>query len=134
MTALAKDRDTPCRTGNVFEDPVAANAKLYIGSLVALNATGFAVPGSTATTLRARGRAEIQVNNTGGADGAITVKVKRGVYKFVNLAADAITRADIGAQAFIVDDQTVARTNGTGTRSVAGLIRQVDSDGAWVEV
>ena len=28
--------------------------------------------------------------------------------------------ADVGASAYIVDDQTVAKTNGTSTRSVAG--------------
>jgi hypothetical protein len=27
----------------------------------------------------------------------------------------------------------VAKTNGTATRSPAGIVRQVDSDGVWVE-
>jgi hypothetical protein len=34
----------------------------------------------------------------------------------------------------VVDDQTVAKTNGSSTRSVAGIVRQVDSDGVWVEI
>ena len=33
----------------------------------------------------------------------------------------------------LVDDQTVAKTNGGSTRSVAGICRGVDSDGVWVE-
>ncbi|MCY1460857.1 hypothetical protein D9M71_784510 [compost metagenome] len=57
------------------------------------------------------------------------------MFAFANSAAgDEITRADIGATAYIVDDQTVAKTDGTSTRSVAGTIRDVDSDGVWVEI
>jgi hypothetical protein len=33
----------------------------------------------------------------------------------------------------VVDDQTVAKTNGSSSRSVAGIIRDVDADGVWVE-
>jgi hypothetical protein len=32
-----------------------------------------------------------------------------------------------------VDDQTVAKTDGSTTRSVAGIVRGVDTDGVWVE-
>ncbi|MFB0515162.1 MAG: hypothetical protein ACETWG_00985, partial [Candidatus Neomarinimicrobiota bacterium] len=35
---------------------------------------------------------------------------------------------------YIVDDQTVAKTDGTGTRSPAGFIEDVDSNGVWVLV
>jgi hypothetical protein len=34
---------------------------------------------------------------------------------------------------FIVDDETVAKTNGSSTRSVAGICRGVDAQGVWVE-
>ena len=40
----------------------------------------------------------------------------------------------VGATVFLVDDNTVALTNGGGTRSVAGVVWQVDSDGVWVEL
>ena len=48
-------------------------------------------------------------------------------------AADAITLADIGKDCFIVDDQTVAKTDGAGTRSRAGRVFDVDADGVWVD-
>jgi hypothetical protein len=48
--------------------------------------------------------------------------------------ADAISTANIGADCYIVDDQTVALTNGTNTRSVAGKIFDVDSAGVWVDM
>lgn len=134
MVALAKDRNTPARDGDTFDFGVAAGVKIFAGALVALNATGFATPGAVATTLISIGRAEEQVDNTGGADGAVTVKIRKGVFRFLNSAAgDEIVATDIGADCFIVDDQTVAKTNGTATRSVAGKVVDLDAQGVWVE-
>ena len=48
-------------------------------------------------------------------------------------AGDLITIADIGKACFIVDDQTVAKTDGTGTRSRAGIVDGIEaSGGVWV--
>lgn len=133
--ALTKDRNTLRRDGVQFNDPVAASTRIYAGSLMCLDASGNAVPGSTATTLTARGVAQEQVDNSAGIAGALRIESRRGVFPFANSAsADEITRADIGANAYIVDDQTVAKTDGTATRSVAGVIRDVDSDGVWIEI
>ena len=100
-----------------------------------LDASGNAVPGSTATTLTVRGVAQEQVDNRDGAAGDLRVETRRGVFPFANSAStDEITRADIGNSAYIVDDETVAKTNGTSTRSVAGVIRDVDDSGVWVEI
>lgn len=135
MTALSKDRNTPRRDGIQFSDPVAASTTIFAGSLVCLNASGYAVPGSTATTLRARGVAQERVDNSAGGAGALNVETRRGLFPFANSAStDQISRADIGNSAYIVDDQTVAKTNGTSTRSVAGTIRDVDDAGVWVEI
>ena len=135
MTALTKDRNTPRRNGVQFNDPVAASTRIFAGSLLCLNAAGFAVPGSTSATLKARGIAEEQVDNRDGAAGALRIESRRGVFPFANSAsADEITRADIGNTAYIVDDQTVAKTSATNTRSVAGIIRDVDEAGVWVEI
>lgn len=135
MTALAAPRSTQLRENAAVEShPVKAGAKIFAGALVALDATGYAVPGSTATTLKAVGRAEATVDNTGGASGDLNVKVRRGVLCFANSAAgDLIARAEVLGTAYIVDDQTVAKTNGGGTRSVAGTIRDVDAQGVWVQ-
>jgi hypothetical protein len=131
--ALSTDRNTPVRTGDNVVHPIAAAKKIYAGALVALNATGYAEPGSTATTLTAAGRAEAQVDNSLGANGALTITVRRGVFRFSN-HSDAVTRSEIGKSCYIVDDQTVAKTNGTSTRSVAGKVIDLDSSGVWVEV
>ncbi|MBN8917746.1 MAG: hypothetical protein J0I31_19285 [Rhizobiales bacterium] len=134
MVALTSDRNTPARSGDIREFPVAAGAVIYAGALVALNASGYAVPAATATTLKVVGRAEQAVDNTGGAAGAVTAKVGAGIYRFGNsTSTDAIADTDIGADCYAVDDQTVAKTSGSSTRSVAGKVFDVDALGVWVK-
>lgn len=133
MAALTAARNTKERIGEVFDFPVKGSTTCYGGGLAVLNA-GYAAPGTAATGLVAIGRFEESVANT-GADGAVKVRVKRGTFKFLNSAAgDAIAQADVGADCYIVDDQTVAKTNGTNTRSRAGKIEGVDADGVWVQL
>lgn len=133
MTALTQDRNTLRREGQLLEPPVAAATKIYGGSIVAINAAGYAVPGATATTLKAAGVAEQRADNSAGAAGDIRVRVRKGPHVFANsTSTDAIALTDIGADCYIVDDQTVAKTNGTNTRSVAGKVFDVDAGGVWV--
>lgn len=133
MAALTAGRNTPARTGDVREVPVKADAKIFAGAMVAIDATGYAVPASTSTTLKVIGRADARADNTGGADGAIKVKGRAGIFRFANsAAADLIALADVGSTCYAVDDQTVAKTNGTNTRSAAGTIFDVDALGVWV--
>lgn len=135
MTALTQDRNTPRRVGEIFNAPVAATTKIYAGSLVCLNSSGYAVPGSTATTLIPVGRATEQVDNSSGSNGDLTIDIERGVFRYGNSAStDLIARTEIGKVVYIVDDQTVAKTNGSNTRSRAGFVWDVDSTGVWVLV
>lgn len=114
--------------------PVAANTLIHGGALVALNASGLAVPGSVAANLRAAGRAQATADNTGGAAGAMILEIKRGVFRFKNHAADAIVQADLLADCYIVDDQTVAKTSATNTRSKAGKVLEIEGESVWVEI
>jgi hypothetical protein len=135
MAALTNARTTPQRESRTFARKVAGTKKIFEGALVCLNATGFATPGAVATTLIADGIALSTVDNTAGADGDLTVETRKGTFRFANSAAgDAITQADIGKTAYVVDDQTVAKTNGTNTRSAAGTIMDVDAVGVWVKI
>jgi hypothetical protein len=134
MSVLTSDRATVERSGHTLVLLAAAAKKFFVGALVASDANGNATPGATATTLRGVGRAEEYLDNSSGAAGADTVKIKKGIFKYANSAAtDQITAADIGNDCYIVDDQTVAKTSGTGTRSVAGPVFDVDPDGVWVD-
>ncbi len=114
--------------------PVKGSTRILSGALVALNA-GFAAPGATATGRIAVGVAQETVDNTGGADGAKRVRVFAGVFQFKNSSAgDLIAQADVGTDCFIVDDETVAKTNGGATRSRAGRVIAVDAAGVWVQL
>lgn len=132
MSALTKDRNTPRREGGTLTIGVAAGKKIYAGSLVALDASGYATPGATATTIKGLGRAERQADNTSGQSGDVTVEVAKGVFRFANDGANPVSASQIGSSCYIVDDQSVAATDGTGTRSVAAVVFDVDSDGVWV--
>lgn len=132
MTALTKDRNTARSSGDIKQLGVAAAVLIYAGAMVMRNTAGFATKGQTALNLVGVGRAEERV--TGGASaGDEAIKVRTGVFQFANSAAgDLITIADIGQPAYAVDDQTVAKTSGTGTRSIAGFIEAVDAQGVHV--
>ncbi len=134
MTALTADRATPRRHGLNLGLPLAANAVVWQGAMVAVSTTtGYATKGATSTTLRGVGVALQRVDNTGGADGAKSIEVERGCWAFANsTSTDAIGRGDIGQSCYMVDDQTVAKTNGGGTRGVAGVVTDVDAKGVWV--
>jgi len=134
MTALTSDRNTPYRSGDVLTVGVAASTKIFAGSLVCANAAGFAVPGSVSPTQTYLGRADEYVSNVDGIAGARTVNVLRNkAFLWANSAADLVTQADLGKTCYVVDDQTVAKTNGTSTRSAAGRVLEVTSAGVWVE-
>lgn len=132
MTALTRNRNTPARSLGRRGYPVGANVVCYAGAIAVLEG-GYAVPGKTDTDLHVVGRFAAHYDNTGGDAGAFTVEVEAGVFRYENsAAADAITLAEVGQVCYLVDDQTVAKTNGAGTRSPAGIIDDVDDTGVWV--
>jgi hypothetical protein len=130
MTALTQDRNTTRRDGIDFVFPVAADARIYVGALVAINATGYAVPGTGAGTLQGVGIAQERAMNLGGDDGEITVKVRRGCFLLDNSATTPLVRTSIGTPCYIEDDRTVGANAST---CIAGIVRDVDSEGVWVE-
>ncbi len=79
-------------------------------------------------------KVEIGTNVVYGATHQFGRDAIKGIFAYENSsAADEITKADIGKDCYIVDDQSVAKTDGTGTRSVAGKVFDVNSHGVWVK-
>lgn len=133
MANLTLDRSTPHRASLLRQFPVKAGAKLFKGAIVAIDATGLAQRGSATAALRTVGRCEAQIDNTAGADGALTVSAALGTFRYANsTAADLIALKDVGASCYVVDDQTVALTSNGGARPIAGTIFDVDATGVWV--
>src|SRR5262245_5161714 len=113
MTATTEGRNTKRRNAEQFSYPVATATTILVGTIVCLSATGYATPGAIATTHKTVGVAEETVVNI-GADGALAVPVRRGCFQFANSASgDLITLADVGANCYVVDNQTVAKTSNT---------------------
>lgn len=135
MAKLTAPRDTNEIAGGATSLvlPVKGSTTIFQGSIVAIDTGGFAVPGKKAAGLKAAGRAEETVENT-GKDGEATVRVTRGVFVFENTgtAANKLTAADVLGPCYIEDDQTVTKL-ATGA-SVAGLVIRVDDEGVAVEM
>lgn len=132
MAAATRSIDAPERAGAVIAVPLAADTTVYAGTLVCLNADGNAVPGANTAGLHALGRAEEDADNDGGNAGDITVRVKRGTFRYANSATAAIEAADRGKVCFVEDDSTVAEL--TTNSVVAGRVVEVDADGVWVDI
>ena len=134
MTAATKDRYTQEVTGRTRAFNMAAAAKVFAGTIAVIDASGNVNKGITSTTVKAVGVFRAPYDNTGGAAGAVVAEATLGIFgPFANSAAgDLIAAADVGSTCYIVDDQTVAKTNGTSTRAAAGVVHQVEAAGVWV--
>ncbi len=127
------ERNTFERQGERFSFAVAANVVIWKGTIVALNA-GIATPGAAVAGRVTVGIADNTADNTGGAQGALNVAVRRGTFLLANSAgADEITATNVGSPCYVVDNDTVALTHATNTRPVAGTIRAVEAGGVWVQ-
>jgi hypothetical protein len=128
MTALSKNTPrTRVGKGRLFLDPVAAATTIFNGSLVALDASGNAIPAVPAGTVM-RGVATAKADNSSGAAGDASVPIERGPFLVTN--DGSIDRTHIGTDVFVVDDNTV----GDAGTLVAGKCLDVVSDGVVVEI
>lgn len=122
-----------------FRLPVAAATLLYSGALVMGDATGYAanaVEGAGNGDLVVHGIACKRVDNSAGTAGALSVDVERTIADFTNgTGTNAITIADVGHQAYAIDNQTLSRHNGGNTRPCVGRIHSItDAGRIMVEV
>lgn len=137
MAALAQERLTeffgplPGRKTTGMRASVTA----YKGGMVGIDSSGNAMPAGLLAggTVRVIGVASATVTN-GAVAGVEKVETTSGIYKFLNHGADLVTAAAVGTNCFVVDDQTVALTNGAATRAIAGRVEAVESDGVRVYI
>jgi len=133
MSALTRDRATPYREGIEVEYSVAANLKIYAGSLVCVSAAGYAVPAADTSGYRFAGVAMEQVDNSGGSAGGKTVKLRRaGVFEF---DAVSITQDMVGAAMYASDDHTFDDAAGpTNDIKVGLLVKYVSATKGWIDI
>lgn len=139
MTALASSRDFSKYGAHALPDvgegPVAGSVTIYKGAILVRNSAGFIKPGTTATGEIAIGVACEDVANAGAA-GAKRVTYERGVFPMANSAAGDLIAdpTECDKTVYIVDDQTVAKTDGTGTRSAAGKVERIEGGMVFVRI
>ncbi len=133
MGALIKDRFTPYREGIEVEFPVAANSKIYAGSLVCANIDGYAAPAADTAGMKFLGVALEQTDNTGGANGAKKIRLRRtGVFEF---DATSITQAMVGTPVYVMDDHTVDDASGPVNDIRVGiLLKYVADTKGWIDI
>lgn len=133
MTALTQGRATAFHSGgNRIEHPAAAGVLIYEGGIVARDAAGNLTKGQTAVGLVGVGIATHRCDNSNGVAGAVRCRVAVETAILANDSGDAVTAADIGKVCYLVDDQTVAKTHATNTRSPAGIVADVTPAGVAV--
>jgi len=133
MPALTKDRKTSYKEGVEIGYKVAASTKIYAGSSVCLNASGYAIPAADTAGFIFLGVAQEYVDNSSGANGDLTVKVRRKGVHF--LAASGMAITNIGTAVYVVDDQTVGLAATTTNDIPCGTIAEfVSSTSVGVDI
>jgi len=132
-TALTAARNTPERAGYQVQIPMKAGCKIWAGSIVSIDGSGFATNGADAASHKVVGRAAQTVDNSSGTNAQKVINVDRGVFGWVNFGG--VTRANIGDICYIVDDQTVSVTNTGDNSIICGIIVDYDSANSrvWVD-
>jgi hypothetical protein len=138
MTALTDQRletnkvdgtPIPC----TIERSIRNGSTLYKGGYQAADSAGNLVPAGDANAATQALGVLVETPGfagslTGVADGSVRARLRVGVFWFENSAGDdAITAADLFQTCYQADDQTVAKSDGNGTRLPAGIVYDVDS-------
>jgi hypothetical protein len=114
---------------------IAASVTIFEHAMVALDTSGNARPARATATDRVVGVAKKRYTNLSGSAVAMPVEIDcENIHVFNNSAdGDAIAIDDINKPCYVVDDQTVALTDDTGARPVAGRVAFVDAKGVYVD-
>jgi hypothetical protein len=108
---------------------LAANAVVKKGYHLSISSSGYAAPFTAATGLKSGGIALEDADNTGGADGDLSVDVETMPTDMVNgTAGDALADSDAPCACYALDNQTVGKTSNGGTRSIAGLFLGINPE------
>ena len=131
MSATTADRNTATKSTDLFSFPVEADAVIPLGVLVGGSSTGYAEDASSAS-LVILGISQERVVNTGGANAALDITVRRGRCFLANSSASPVTQAHIGQVVHAEDNQTVSAPGTSGP--AVGVVESATSDGVWVDL
>ena len=138
MTALTADRHTQERVGNEYSFPILANTLCHAGGLATVTAAGYVRPGTVdglSAGSVAVGRFCRQYDNRTGTtslSAATVAQVESGIFHWDNDTVAPVTTASLRRTCYVLDDQTVSASSAVNTRTIAGIVMDVDATGIWV--
>ena len=130
---------TEMRHIDLMPVPLAASALVLQGTFAVVNADGYAVSSKDVGGVNQTcvGIWDNSVENPGANGDLIACARRKQQFLVCNSAVDPVTQADLGAKVYIEDNQTIAKTDGTSTRSAGGYFMGFDlqyPDCVWVEI
>lgn len=133
MSAATQGRMVRHALGQKRSAGAKANKTFYAGTIVMLDASGYAVPGATATGALGAGIARLGGPDSlvsSAVDGDTQIEFDEGSYGLEN--AGDITNANRGQPCFVVDNVTVSLDS--TSKSPAGIIDFVEGNQVYVKM
>jgi len=132
--SLSADIKAQIKEGKEIGPPVATGKIIYSGAWTCVNSAGFLVPGADTAGLIFQGISRLYVDNSLGANGALNGLLWRRGLVYATLG-HAITQANVGADVFLVDDETVDLTANVTNKIFCGVIAEyVDATHAFIDI
>lgn len=129
---LAEDRMTEIKEVGLKSYLVKGATKIFEGSIVGVNSSGYALPAADAAGIKVVGVANETVDNTAGADGALNIVVR--TFVLAKFDATSITQAMVGQVMYVVDDHTFDDTVGTNGITAGVLAEYISATEGWIFV
>ena len=122
------------RTHKIFDTtviPVKETTTIYKGSLVGVDATGYAIVMADTAGIRFAGVAIYGVDNSGGSSGDLNVTVDN--LKVQKITCSGASQAWVGSMMYAVDDDTVALIATTTEDIIVGVcVGYISATQVWV--
>lgn len=142
MAALTADRTDVLEKASPkamrHERLAAASTTFYKGGLVAVDvdATGSPLVKAVAADLSLRVVGIAEESKTTPSSPARNLRYRSGIFPFASgTSGEAIDANDIGKVCYVIDDQTVGISGGSGANAVAGRIYEFESAAkVWVHI
>lgn len=135
MVALAANTPRPSRNivpNSRIAVPVNGGSRIYAGSLVMVDADGFARPAAAlASNGGCIGVAIAEANNTNGADGDIDVVVEQGQFLFT---ATSAAQTNLNELFYASTDNDVDETQGVNEPVAGRQMEFVSATQVWIFV
>ena len=123
MTALATDANRTYELGNINQVPVKGSSVIYQGAAVGGHSSGYAK--SIENGDKFIGFADEHIDNSGGSDGAKTVRLRKRGAILLDISGGAL--GDIGKSVYATDDNTFTLSDSSSV--YIGQISRIDSSG-----